>query len=139
MANFNFEFNTPIDIFLGRGKVNEFHNWHSLKSQKKKIDYIWDEDLTIRQNRELTAQHNATIDEEIKAMQAKYNEAEEEYNAAVIKYIKEQFDYTDVNCNDAQARIIWSFCLTNHEENPHEWIEDIVGLYIDMINNQGNS
>lgn len=125
----NFTFNDPHDIYLARCEVEKLHNWYGLSKNKKKEDYIWDEDLTVRQNKERTIQYNNDIDSAIQASMREYNESLTNFNNAVIKYIMEEFQYTDVKCNEAQARIIWSYCICQHEDDAQNWIGDICDLF----------
>lgn len=136
MANFNFEFNTPHDIYLARQEVYSMQNWYSLSKEKKKEDYVWDEDLTIRQNREKTIQYNNDIEEEIKKRQAEFSESLENLNNAVIDYIMEEFKYSDVKINRRQAQIIWNFCKIEHEDDAQNWIStmtEFVGNLLEAV------
>lgn len=124
----NFEFNTSHDIYLARQEVYSMQNWYSLSKEKKKEDYVWDEDLTVRQNREKTIQYNNDIEEEIKKRQAEFSESLANLNHAVIRYIMGEFLYTDIECTEAQAKVIWDYCRCEHEDDAQNWISTISEL-----------
>lgn len=103
-----------------------FNNWFSLSRDKKPENYIWDEDKTIRQNKELTAHHNAEIDAEIKKRQAAYHTMITLLNKHIYEYI---IDNCNVKCSEKQAEIIWKYCETQHEDDPHNYIDDVIELF----------
>ena len=103
-----------------------FNNWFSLSRDKKPENYIWDEDKTIRQNKELTAQYNAEIDAEIKKRQAAYHTMITLLNKHICEYI---IDNCNVKCSEKQAEIIWNYCETQHEDDPHNYIDDVIELF----------
>ena len=115
------------DIYENRVFIEKnFKDWFSLQRDKKRENYIWDEDKTIRQNRELTAQHNAEIDAEIKKRQDAYHMM----LALLTKYIYEYIiDTCNVKCSEKQAEIIWNYCETQHEDEPHNYIDDVIELF----------
>lgn len=103
-----------------------FNTWSSLSRDKKPENYIWDEDKTIRQNKELTAQHNAEIDAEIKKRQDTYRIMIALHNTRIYEYI---IDNCNVICSEKQAEIIWNYCKTQHEDDPHNYIDDVIELF----------
>lgn len=101
-------------------------NWYSLSRDKKTENYIWDEDKTIRQNKELTAQHNAEIDAEIEKRKHEYSEANKALREAIIDYIVAD---CNISCSRAQAEVMWNYCETQHEDEPHNYIDDVIELF----------
>lgn len=132
-----YEFNCPHDIYLARCEVEKLATWYSLRHDKKPDSYIWDEDLTVRQNKEKTAEYNLKIEQKIEQLKRVHDEEHTKFTEAVHKYIKEEFEYTDVSCNDAQAKIIWDYCLVQHEDSAHNWIHDVCELFEKLVENQG--
>lgn len=129
----HFELNDAKDIYDAMCKVYSLQNWHSLRHEKKPESYIWDEDKTVRQNREITAQHNANIDAEIKHRQEVYAESMKNLEAAIINYIIEYFKYEDVKCSEKQAEKIWEFCKEQWEDDPHNYIVDVCRFYVNLM------
>ncbi len=103
-----------------------FLTYHSIRGNKKPKDYIWDEDKTIRQNKELTAQYNAEIDAEIERCQNAYNMMLDLLNKHIYEYI---IDNCTVKCSEKQAEIIWNYCETQHEDDPHNYVDDVIELF----------
>ena len=103
-----------------------FKNWFSLQRDKKRENYIWDEDKTIRQNRELTAQHNAEIDAEIKKRQDEYHMMLDLLNKNIYEYI---IDNCNIKCSEKQAEIIWNYCKTQHEDEPDDYLYAVIELF----------
>ena len=103
-----------------------FNNWYSLGRDKKPENYIWDEDLTVRQNKEQTAKYNAEIDAEIEKRKHEYSEANKALREAIIDYI---VDDCNVTCSKKQAEVIWNYCKTQHENDAPAYIDDVVELF----------
>lgn len=103
-----------------------FNNWYALSKDKKPENHIWDEDMTVRQNKEYTIQYNAEIDAEIDKRKAAYSEANKTLLEAIIDYIIRS---CYVKCSRTQASIMWNYCTTQHEDDPHNYIDDIIELF----------
>ena len=115
------------DIYEERLFIEKnFNNWFCLGRDKKPENYIWDEDLTVRQNKEQTAKYNAEIDAEIEKRKHEYSEANKALREAIVDYI-----ITDCNvkCSRAQAEVIWSYCLMQHGDDPHNYVDDVIELF----------
>ena len=115
------------DIYEERLSIEKNSNiWYSLSRNKKPENYIWDEDKTIRQNKELTAQYNAEIDAEIKKRQDTYTIMIALHNKRIYEYI---IANCNVKCSEKQAEIMWKYCETQHEDDPHNYIDDVIELF----------
>lgn len=107
----------------------KFNNWYGLSRDKKPENYIWDEDLTVRQNKEQTAKYNAEIDAEIEKRKHEYSEANKALREAIIDYIVDDCKIYNISCSRAQAEVIWNYCETQHEDDPHNYIDDVIELF----------
>ena len=115
------------DIYEERRHIEKhFNTYHSIRKDKKPENYIWDEDKTVRQNKELTTQYNAEIDAEIERCQNAYNSMLNLLNKNIYEYI---IDNCNVKCSEKQAEIIWNYCETQHEDDPHNYIDDVIELF----------
>lgn len=103
-----------------------FNTYHSIRRDKKPEDYIWDEDITVRQNKERTIEYNKEIDAEIDRCMKAYSEANKALREAIIDYIVND---CNIKCSRAQAEIIWNYCETQHEDDPHNYIDDVIELF----------
>ena len=111
----------------------KLQNWYSLKNDKKAEGYVWDEDKTVRENRELTAAHNAAIDAEIQNRQEIFRQALADFEEAVADFIIEELRYDNVQCSKEQAGKIWSFCKQQWEDDPHNYINDVINFYANIM------
>ena len=115
------------DIYEERLYIEKhFNSYHSIRRDKKPENYIWDEDKTIRQNKELTAQYNAEIDAEIERCQNAYSTMLALLNIRIYEYI---INNCNVKCSEKQAEIIWNYCETQHEDDAHNYIDDVIELF----------
>lgn len=129
-----FNLNNPHDIYEARCAVYKLQNWYSLSSNKKLDTYVWDEDKTVRENRELTVKHNAEIDAEIERRKLIFKESFENLEAAIIDYIMDEFEYEDIKCSKETAEKIWIFCKEQWEDDPHNYISDMCRFYRSIMN-----
>ena len=107
-----------------------FNIWYALGRNKKPENYIWDEDLTVRQNNEQKAKYNAEIDAEIEKRKHEYSEANKVLREAIVDYI---IANCNVKCSRSQAEVIWSYCETQHEDDPHNYVDDVIELFEKLI------
>lgn len=64
-------------------------------------DYIFDEDLSVKRNRELVAEHNNEVERYKRVKREKQAELDRQLTEDVVAYIKEYYDLTE-----AQARLV---------------------------------
>lgn len=74
------------------------------KTKKLKPEHIFDEDLSVKKNREMVIEHNNKVDEEIKAYNNRYNLKISEFNNDLIKVIKEE-----TGLNDKKANVLFNY------------------------------
>ena len=67
-------------------------------------NYVFDEDLSVKKNRELVNQHNQKVDEMRKEKTAQQSQLSRQLTSDVIGYIESNYDITE-----AQARMIEAF------------------------------
>lgn len=72
-------------------------------------DYIFDEDLSVKRNREMVIEHNQKVDEARIRRQQKQGELDCQLKEDVITYIKENYNLTD-----KQARIVEQRVYCDH-------------------------
>lgn len=73
------------------------------------VDYIFDEDLSVRRNRELVEEHNSKVEDLKRRKRAGQEDLNRQLTYDVIEYIKESYDLTE-----AQARIVEMFVYREH-------------------------
>jgi hypothetical protein len=67
-------------------------------------DYVFDENLSVKRNREMVVEHNKRVDELKLDRSEKQAELNKKLTEAVVEYIKEYYELTD-----RQARIVEGF------------------------------
>ena len=124
-----FNIRCPCDIYESECAVEKMDSGWKLKHDLlKPEDYVWDEDLSVKANREYTKQYNETILENAKDLDNKKIEARNELRKAVLKYIMDEYDVTMV-----LADIVWTWCCVHHEDEAHNYIGDAMDLVDHVI------
>ncbi len=72
-------------------------------------DYVFDEELSVKRNRELVEEHNSRVVDLKRKKQAGQEDLNRQLTYDVIEYIKENYDLTE-----AQARIVEMFVYREH-------------------------
>jgi hypothetical protein len=67
-------------------------------------DYVFDEELTVKRNREMVIEHNQKVDQLRKEERERQLELDKQLTSDVINYIKENYEL-----NDKQAAIVESY------------------------------
>ena len=119
-----FNIHSPYDIYEAECAVETMDSGWKLKLDLlKPDDYVWDENMSVKANREYTKQYNETILKNAKDLDDKQVQARKELNKAVLEYIMEEYDVTMV-----LADIVWTWCCVHHEDEAHNYISDAMDL-----------
>lgn len=89
---------------------------------KVSLYHVFDEELSVKRNRELAEEHNATVDNIIAEKEEKQKELDEQFIKDVLEYL-----VNDCGLNLRQARVIESFTFQEH----HSYMGDYFS-YIDI-------
>ena len=82
-----------MDISVIRDKYNNREYNHNIKyGNKVPENYVFDEELTVKRNREMVAEHNAKVKAERDAAYAKQAELDKKLTHDVCCYITENYD-----------------------------------------------
>jgi hypothetical protein len=87
-----------------KGHYTYKYNITDVNIKRLPEDYVFDEDLSVRRNRELVAEHNKKIDDYHKNKRERQAELDKKLTNDVVEYIKEYYELTD-----KQARIVESW------------------------------
>jgi hypothetical protein len=90
---------------------------------KVRPDHIFDEELSVRRNRELAQEHNDNVDQLQRDKNRKQRELSEQLTKDVIEYIMAYYSLTE-----KQARILENFVYDEH----HSYMGDYFN-YIDTF------
>ena len=95
-------------------------------------DYVFDEELSVKRNREMVIEHNHKVDEIRTRRRQKQGELDKELKEDVITYIKENYDLTD-----QQARTVESWVYREHHAfmcDYFSYIDTFADFADDLIN-----
>ena len=124
-----FNIRCPHDIYELECAVEKMDSgWKLKRDLLKPDDYVWDEEMSVKSNREYTKQYNETILENAEDLDSKKNEARNALREAILKYIIEEYDVTMV-----LADIVWTWCCVHHEDEAHNYISDAIDLVDHVI------
>ena len=113
-----------MDIEVIREKYNNREYSHNIEYGKKLPEnYVFDEELSVRRNREMVEEHNARVEAEKKEAYAKQAELEKKLTHDVCRYITENYDISY-----ELAVKIQQFCYTEKHHDMYEYFD-----YIDTI------
>ena len=119
-----FTIRQPYDIYAAECAIEKMDSgWKLKRDLLKPEDYVWDENMSVKANRDYTKQYNETILENAKELDNKKSEARNELRKAIIKYIMDEYDVTMV-----LADIVWTWCCVHHEDVAHDYIVDAIDL-----------
>ena len=119
-----FNIRCPYDIYEAECTIENMDSGWKLKRELlKPDDHVWDENMSVKANREYTKQYNETILENAKELDNKKIEARNELRKAVLNYIMEVYDVTEI-----LADVVWTWCCVHHDDEPHNYIDDAMDL-----------
>ena len=116
---------TAHDIYKIREKIEDTYSWYKLSKEKKPLDHVWNEDWSVRQNREYTENHNASIDTKVAEMKEAYHNARKELETSICKFIQESCAFA---ITKAQSEAIWNWCVYRFEDDAHNYIDTVLDL-----------
>ena len=96
-------------------------------------DHIFDEDLSVKRNREMVVEHNQRVDE-LKAIKSERQaELNKKLTEDVVEYIKEYY-----NLSDKQARIVEQWVYREHHSFMYDYFQyvDTFAEFADDLVNQ---
>lgn len=119
-----FNIRCPHDIYEAEWAIEKMDSgWKLRRNLLKPHDYIWDENWTVKTNREYTKQYNETILKEAEDLDNKQKEARKKFRKAVLNYIMEEYDVTEI-----LADIVYTWCCIHHEDEAYNYIGDAMEL-----------
>lgn len=119
-----FNIRCPHDICELEWSIEKMNSGRELKRDLLKPDnYVWDEDWSVKANREYTKQYNETVIKNAEDVDNKKIEARNELRKAVLNYIMEEYDVTEI-----LADVIWTWCCIHHEDEAYNYISVAMDL-----------
>jgi hypothetical protein len=113
-----------MDIIEIRDKYNNKGYSYEVKIPKRLAeDYIFDENLTVKCNREMVVEHNQKVKDMYEKAVHKQNELYQQLTEDVVNYI-----HTNYNMNISQARKVESYIYEHYHSCMYDYF-----LYIDTV------
>lgn len=109
---------------------NGDYTHHIKYGNKVAENYVFDEELSVRRNREMVAEHNARVTAERDAAYAKQAELDKKLAHDVTFYITENY-----NLSYTVATKIERFCYENWHSNVYDYLShiDTIADFVDDI------
>jgi hypothetical protein len=77
--------------------------------KKVKPDHVFDEELSVKRNRELAQEHNDSVDQMYRERNKKQGELDNQLTDDIVEYIMAYYDLTE-----KQARMVQNFVYQEH-------------------------
>ena len=102
-----------FDIDEIRNKYNAGEYTYKVNIPNKvKPDHVFDEDLSVKRNRELAIEHNNNVDQLWRNKNRKQSELNERFTNDVVDYIMAYY-----NLDERQARLVENFVYQHHHSS----------------------
>ncbi len=120
-----------IEVIKEKYRLGEY-NCKMIFGVKLKSDHIFDEELSVRRNREMVDEYNAEVESQRKEAYTKQAELDKKLAHDICCYITENYDM-----DYATASRIQHFCYTekHHDMNAYFDYIDIIADFVDSIIN----
>ena len=110
-----------MDISEIRGKYNAGDYYYRVAIPKKvPLDYVFDEELSVKRNRELVAEHNENIDQLHKEKAEHQRELDQKLTNDVVEYIMAYYDL-----DERQAKILENFVYQEYHSCMCDYFSNI--------------
>lgn len=121
-----------MDIIEIRDNYNNGHyTCHMEIPARVKDNYVFDENLSVKRNREMVAEHNQQVENMKREKQNKQAELYRQLTDDVVDYIVDSYDISE-----AQARIVERFVYREKHSfmcDYFSWIDEIACMVADVI------
>ena len=110
-----------MDISEIRGKYNAGDYYYRVEIPKKvPLDCVFDEELSVRRNRELAIEHNEKIDQMRQEKVERQRELEQKLTNDVVEYLMAYYDL-----DERQARILEGFVYEHYHSYMGDYFSNI--------------
>ena len=87
---------------------------------KVPVDHVFDEDLSVRHNRKLATEHNASVDRMRKEKRELQQKLDEQLTADVVTYLTESYGFSE-----RHAKVIETFVYQEHHDCMSDYFSHI--------------
>lgn len=125
-----FEIHCGSDINQAMMLINKtFQTGHHIKFAS---DHIFDEDRSVKWNREEVNKQNQIIQEKRELTLAAKNKSYANLDEEIYKYIMEESVYNR-RFTYNEAKVIWQQTIIHHDSNPWDWVDEMAETMHEFI------
>ena len=121
-----------MDIVEIREKYdNGYYDYCISIPRKVKEGYVFDENLSVKRNREMVAEHNQKIDDMLKEKRNNQAKLNKQLTDDVVTYIVDSY-----NISEEQARIVEKFVYTEKHSfmcDYFSWIDEVASMVEEIV------
>ena len=127
---------TKFDIHCGSDieqAIRQIDKTFYVAHQRKFAEtHVFDEDKSVKWNREEVERRNQAIHDEWKAAQEAKGESYQNLYEAIYKYIMDEAVFgRHFTYNEAKA--IWQQTYNHHDQNPWDWVDEMADTMHEFI------
>ena len=120
----NFVITCPSDIYHESIRIEKMPSGSRYRrANLKPENYIWDEDLSVRENKRKTEEYNDAVNKPAIRIEKERLAAFTELDNSITNYIVSEYDVSS-----SIAAAVWSWCKTYHDDSAHLYISDVMDL-----------
>ena len=127
---------TKFEISCGRDidqAIRQIDKTFYVAHHKKfPVDHVFDEDKSVKWNREEVERRNQAIRDEWKAAQEAKSESYQHLHEEIYRYIMEESVYS-MQFTRKEAEVIWQQTNRHHDQEPWDWIDEMAETMRDFI------
>lgn len=110
---------------------NGYYTFKMTIPEKVKENHVFDEELSVRRNREMVAEHNQNVENMKREKQNKQAELYNQLTNDVVTYIVDSYDMSE-----EQARIVERFVYTEKHSfmcDYFSWIDEVASMVEEIV------
>ena len=125
-----FEIHCGRDIDLAMRQIDK--TFYVAYHKKFPVDHVFDEDKSVKWNREEVERRNQAMHDEWKAAHEAKGESYQYLYEEIYRYIMEESIY-GVHFTHKEAEVIWQQTNRHHDHEPWNWVDDMAETIHEFI------
>ena len=126
----NFEIHCGRDIDQALRQIDK--TFYVAHHKKFPVDHVFDEDKSVKWNREEVERRNQAMHDEWKAALEAKGESYQYLYEEIYRYIMEESVY-GIHFTRKEAETIWQQTNRHHDQEPWNWVDDMAETMRDFI------
>lgn len=125
-----FEIHCGADIEQAIRQIDK--TFYVAHHKKFPVDHVFDEDMSVKWNREEVERRNQAIHDEWKAAMEAKSESYHNLYEEIYRYIMDEAVFgRHFTYNEAKA--IWQQTYNHHDQNPWDWVDEMADTMHEFI------